>query len=375
MEKAIVSLQSKLGEIEDFRKQKGMQYRLVDLLFSSFVALLCGADDFEAMALFCERKKSVLNQFCSFNQTPSHDTFRRLFGHLDSRQFLKAVLEWLGAEDSLGDKVLVNIDGKAIRATRTREHVKSALQVVSAWVGEAGMLVGQEQVDSKSNEKAAIPLLLDALELRGSIVSIDAMGSHVTIAQKVIERGGDYLLALKKNNKCFFVEIENYFDQLQDMPLIDVTPLQQEINGGRQEQRQAWVSHQTAFFAELADAWPNLNSIIQVTSWRTKNEKTSIEKRFYLSSATLSAEQALHYVRRHWSIENELHWYLDVVFKEDAHRIRYKNTAQNLSLFRKLALKALKDYDLSKHSVAHKRLQLAWDDQYLLDLLRKFSCV
>lgn len=375
MEKKLVSLQTKFAEIPEFRKQKGMQYRLVDLLFSAFVAMLCGADDFEAMAMFCARKKALLKRFCTFDQAPSHDTFRRLFAELDSRRFLETVLDWLGADEALQEKVLVNIDGKAVRATRTRESIKSALQVVSAWVSEAGMVVGQVQVDSKSNEKTAIPILLEALELRGSVVSIDAMGTHPFIAEKVIERGGDYLLALKKNNKHFYLEVENYFKQLDDIPLVEATAPATETNGGRQETRQAWVTHQTAFFADLAETWPRLSTIVKIVSSRTKTDKTTTETRFYLSSAKLTAAEALHYVRGHWSIENELHWYLDVVFKEDQHRIRHKNTTQNVSLLRKLALKVLKDWEGSKESVAHKRLQLAWDDRYLVDILRKFSCV
>ena len=376
MEKKLATLQTKLAGITDFRKKKGMRYRLVDLLFSAFVAVLCGADDFEAMAMFCRHKKEFLSKFCAFGEkTPSHDTFRQLFASLDNRVFLTTILDWLGAAEALREKVLVNIDGKALRATRTGEHVKSALQVVSAWLSEEGLILGQEQVESKSNEKTAIPILLDSLELRGSMVSIDAMGTHPKIAEKIVERGGDYLLALKKNNKNFYKEVENYFEHLSDIPVIDAGGNRVEKNAGRTEERQVFVSYQTAYFGELTDSWKNIASIIKVVSKRIKNEKESAEARFYISSCKLTAQEAQYYIRRHWSIENELHWYLDVVFKEDKHRIRYKNTTQNMSLIRKLALKVLKDYDGSKESVAHKRLQLAWDDKLLTNILQKFSCV
>lgn len=370
MEKKLATLQTRLSEITDFRKKKGMKYRLVDLLFSSFVAVLCGADDFEAIALFCKHKKAFLSKFCSFDEEmPSHDTFRRLFANLDSQAFLNTIVTWLGAEQVLKEASLVNIDGKAVRATRTNEHTKSALQLVSAWLSDEGLLLGQVQVESKSNEKTAIPLLLDALELRGSMVSIDAMGSHANIADKIVVRGGDYLLALKKNNKNFYEEAENYFENLQD--ILEATPQTTETNAGRIETRQVWVTHQMNYFGELTSAWKNINSIIKVVATRSQ----SISTRFYISSRKLTADGAMQYVRRHWSIENELHWYLDVVFREDQHRIRYKNTTQNMSILRKLALKVLKDDNLSKESIAHKRLQLAWNDQYLKNILQKFSCV
>ena len=259
----------------------------------------------------------------------------------------------------------LNVDGKVLRGTAQAGKRTSGLCLISAWVADQGLTLGQVKVDEKSNEKTAVPVLLDELDLENAVVSIDAVACNPSIAEQIIEKQGDYLLALKKNQKTLYEQVTSEIERQQ-------TALEKQVwedfGSGRLEKRTCYVLKDLQFVEALQE-WAGVKAVVMVQAQREKNEKQTLETRYYLSSLDKSAVEFNHLVRNHWSIENQLHWQLDVSFREDQSRIRKDNAPENMATLRKTALQALKQID-DKQSIKSRRKIAGWNDEYLIQILQ-----
>lgn len=374
-----MNLRAIFSEVPDFRIAKKVKHYLHEILIISLCAVLSGAEDCEEIEEYGKQKEEFLRQFLELpNGIPSHDTFNRIFRFMDCKAFNKCLCKWSGEiVRHLKDRYQINIDGKVLRATGKKGKKTAALCLVSAWVAEQHLSLGQVKVEKKSNEKTAIPLLLDELELNNALVSIDAMGCDKSTAKKIESKGGKYLLALKKNQKALYEEVHDWMAKhLEHCDKDEAITL----TGGRIERRTAYVTANLDYIDEL-QKWEACKSIIMIRSERTnKNtpDKTTTSTRFYISSATGTAEFFNSCTRHHWSIENNLHWQLDVVFSEDRQRIRKDNGADNFATLRKMALQLLLN-NKGKSSLKKARKRAAWNQNFLIQVLSSIpnliSCV
>ena len=355
-------------KIEDNRRDLSKLHELNDILVMAIIAVICGADTWNNIEEYCEAKEEWLSKFLNLkNGIPSHDTFNRVISSIDSQHFESCFIEWVSELIKITDvKEIVNVDGKAIRGAK-QNGKKSPVHMVSAWAHNNSLVLGQVKVTEKSNEITAIPKLLEVLSLTDSIVTIDAMGCQTAIAEKIIEKGADYVLAVKNNQELLF---ENIGDEFRFSKEIEVDE-DIDLGHGRIETRKCSIINDLQHI-ENKDKWLGLNTVIKIESTREfKNSDKPTEKavRYYISSLKIPAKEFQHVVRSHWSIENKLHWTLDVSFSEDQSRKRDKNAAQNFSVLLKIALNLLKNETTAKVGVKGKRLKAGWDNQYLEKLI------
>ena len=368
----IEALKLSFQKVEDFRKPQGKEFDLHELIAASILSVLCGADDFVVMSGFCKEKSGFLSDYFSFPRPPSHDLFRRVYAHIKPEEFYHFFVEWTGVFSRLFPGQVVAIDGKALRATRENGKACSAIYIVSAWASQNGLALGQVKADKKSNEKTAIPKLLKLLNLTNCIVTIDAMGAHPPIAQNILDQDGDYLLSLKKNNKTFFLEVESFFENFKGEKTIMHDFAEEKVEAhGRLEYRKCYTLTALEYLPD-AVLWPKLNCLVCIESQRTIKGKTTMENRYYVSSLEPDATKVLQATKNHWGIENNLHWRLDVTFNEDKCRTKFQNCPENLAAARKIALAVL-DADTSRIGGKNKRLKAAWNNNYLIKLLRSFA--
>jgi predicted transposase YbfD/YdcC len=303
---------------------------------------------------------------------PCADTFRRVFTALEPEQFQACFLSWVRSLVDSTDGKLIAIDGKTVRHSFAGEEGKGPLHVVSAWVAQNQLVLAQVVTDAKSNEITAIPRLLELLDLRGSTVSIDAMGCQKKIAEAIVGGGGDYVLALKDNQPTMHQEVEQFFESARADAFCDTRSDQAEsVDGdhGRIEVRRVFASDDIGWMADKSD-WKGLQSVVMVESERTVGSNTSTERRYSLTSRAAHAAVLAECVRGHWGIENKLHWVLDMAFDEDRSRIRRGNAPDNFALLRKIALNLLKLEKTCKRGLEAKRKRAAWDQGYLLRVLQ-----
>jgi predicted transposase YbfD/YdcC len=360
------SLHRTFGQLSDPRINRKKKHLLIDIIILSVLAVLSGAESWDAIELFGKENISFLRQFLSLkNGVPSHDTINRVFSIIHSRHFERLFIQWSNNLKSSGilEKV-VAIDGKTVRGSKDSFHGKSPIHLVHAWSVENKICLGQWKTDSKSNEITAIPEILDLLEIEGNIVTIDAMGTQTAIAKKIIDKKADYILAVKDNQKSLREEVEATCNRHR--PVCDTTDI--EKGHGRIETRRCQV-FEKGLIVDFEGRWTGLQSVIKITSIREIKDKTTTEIRYYISS--LNTQQPFNkYIRNHWGVENSLHWTLDMVFREDEQRKRDKHAAENFAIVRKIALNLLKKDSASKNSLVSKRLKAAWNKEYLISLLK-----
>lgn len=361
-------------------------HKLTDMLVIAVLAVICGADGWVQVEHFGKAKHKWLATFLELpNGIPSHDTFGRVFARLDPDAFENCFLAWMRElVKSCGGK-LIAIDGKAIRRSFKHAWDKSGMaHLVSAFVRENTMVFGQLTVEDKSNEIVAIPKLLELIDIKGALVTIDAMGCQKSIAAKIVEGGGDYLLALKDNqpalhDKARKLMTEAALDQAKsgrdssdgsDGSVRCASVQTVDGDHGRIETRRVFVSDEIEALGETAGEWKGLGCIVMVRSQRDVNGVVSSEDRLYISSVRgCQAERMADAVRGHWSVENQLHWQLDVSFREDERRIRKGHGAENYSRLCRVALNLLKREKGLKVGIQTKRLRAGWDHDYLLKLI------
>lgn len=371
LQEAPKSLLDHISVIADPRIEKKCRHKLVDIVAIAICAILSGADDWNSIEGFGKIKQDWFQRFLDLpNGIPSHDTFRRLFSILSPDEFRKFFSDWIRDIAGLVEGV-VAIDGKTLRRSHDKRLGKSAIHMVSAWSVENGLVLGQIKTEEKSNEITAIPKLLEILDLKGSIVTIDAMGCQKTIAKKIVEQEGDYLLALKGNQGKLADAVEATFNAATKVNhegySVDYYETS-EKSRNRIEIRRHWTI-KCDKKNEQEKMWEGLNIIGMVESQRTIHGKTSTENRYYIGSIENNAELFGRSVRHHWGIENSLHWCLDMGFREDESRIRKGHSAENFAVMRHIAVNLLKQDKTTKLGVKNKRLKAGWDTDYLVNLL------
>ena len=354
------------GDLKDPRVQRTLYHPLINILFIAVCGVLSGANSFAAIHEFGVDRRSWLTRFLDLtNGIPCEDTFRRVLARLDPAAFEKALLAWMQAVQEITESRWIAIDGKTLRGSYNRRDCKAAIPMVSAWATENRLSLGQVVVDEKSNEITAIPALLEVLELSGAIVTIDAMGCQKEIAAKIRERGGDYVLAVKPNQPTLCEQVREAIDEglEQDAEQID-EHCTDEKGHGRQEVR-TYAVFPAPEGVDPEGLWQDLSAVGVTFSERTDSRgRTSLEGRYYILSRRLSAKEFADAVRGHWSIENHLHWQLDVSFREDESRVRTGHAAANLSVIRRFALGLLKRETECRRGIETKRLKCALSEEY-----------
>lgn len=373
MKMEIKKLLDGIKTVEDPRRRWGnLRHKLEDILVIGLCSVICMGEDYEDMELFGQERQEWLRTFLELpNGIPDSDTFRRVFERVNPAHISKWLNDWLAEEQQAGGR-LVNVDGKTIRGSGNNAH--RAYHVVSAWVGEHGVTLGELQVGEKTNEIKAVPELLELLDIKGDIVTADAMSCQKDIAEKIISKQGNYILALKGNQPMMEREVAEYFTWIDENPR-QVSPEARwvspvEKGHGRIEKREVTVI--SANWYQDQSLWKGLKTFVRVRNTVTKKEETSIFERYYISSMELAPEKFGQLIRGHWSIENQLHWCLDVVFGEDASHARKDNSPLNLNMLRKFALSLLKATDVGKRiSLQKKRMKAALSPTYLSLILAK----
>jgi predicted transposase YbfD/YdcC len=365
----IESLITILREVPDPRVDRTKEHDLVEILLIALCTILCGGDSFYDMEEFAEVRLKWLRTFLRLkNGPPSHDTFNRVFQALDPRQLADCLSRWTQSVRAVLGGEVVAVDGKSVR--RALNKGQDVRMIVSAWATESGLMLGQRKVHNKSNEITVLPELLRAIELAGCIVTTDALHCQKTIAKEIREADADYVLALKRNQGTAHEEIKTFLDDAVargDKTLAFKETIDK--GHGRLETRRYWQSGRVDWFADRL-AWEDLRSVGLVEATREINGKQSVERRYYMSSLGVDAETFARAVRGHWSIENQLHWVLDVVFGEDQSRARTAHAAENLAAMRRLAVNLLRRDKRCRRSVKGKLMRAAIDPDYLQHLLK-----
>jgi predicted transposase YbfD/YdcC len=377
------SILEHFATLPDPRREHGKVHMLDEIVFMSICAVLCGADSWQEIAEYSQSKSDWLKSFLTLpGGIPSHDTFRRVYCLLDPLAFQACFSDWMTALMNRHGLISVPtdqpalkpiaIDGKTQRGSARRTVGQSPLHLVSAWSVENHLSLGQVATEAKSNEITAIPELLKLLDLKGAVVTIDAMGCQKDIAAGIVQQGGEYVLAVKENQPHLYEDIQQAFDEAleQGEPGVDFTEFETEgVRSGRQETRTCCVITNPSGIRDIS-LWTGLTAICMVISQRVIDGVSSTEIRYFIGSAPRTAQEYLRWVRGHWGIENSLHWVLDVCFREDEQRHWAGNSAENLSWLRKLALCLLKAEKNSKGKSIHRRRLLAgWKNEYLLSVL------
>jgi len=364
--------------LTDPRVERTRRHKLLDIVVIAICAVICGADSWTEIEAFGHAKEEWLRTFLELpNGIPSHDTFGRVFARLDPREFGRCFLSWAGAISTLTHRQ-VALDGKCLRRSHDEQRGQQALSVVSAWATEAHLVLGQQRVDSKSNEITVLPALLRLLDVSGCIVSMDAMGCQKELAAQVVEQKGDYLLALKENQAHLHEDVQSLFEWGDRFAFEGLGhDVHRTVNKGhgRLEKRTCWTISDPTCLTMLADLneWQHLRTVVRVRAERTCKGRTTSETRYYISSLSGDtphmARTLLQAVRSHWGIENGLHWVLDIAFREDESRVRRDHAPENFAILRRLALSLLKQEKSTRLGVHAKRLKAAWDTDYLLKVM------
>jgi predicted transposase YbfD/YdcC len=373
--KPLEAIEEHFGKVKDPRKERTKEHKLIDIISIAICAVICGAEGWVDIELYGNSKIHWLATFLELpNGIPSHDTFGRVFSKIDAQQFQLSFYEWVCAVNDIVQGQVINIDGKCLRGSDDERLGKRAIYMVSAWAVANEIVLGQRKVDEKSNEIKAIPELLKMLAISGCIVTIDAMGTQTNIAKTIVNAEADYVLSVKENQGYLFEDISTLFavDQAQNFKYASYE-YKQTINKGhgRIEVRECWSTSNPEYLKLIrgVENWLDLQSICMVVCTRIIAGRETKQVRYYISSLLSDAEQILKAVRKHWSIENKLHWILDVALNEDHSRVRKDQAPENFAVLRHIALNLLKQEKTAKGGIHAKQFQAALREDYLLKVL------
>jgi predicted transposase YbfD/YdcC len=373
--KRSIVLQDYFNDMEDPRIDRNKLHSLWDIIVLVLCAVICHCESWEEIEDYGIAKLNWLRRFIPLsNGIPSRDTIRRVFSRFSSQEITKRFMEWTEALRETVDREVVAIDGKTLRGSYDRTSGTGALHVLSAWASENRLVLGQLPVEIKENEILAIPRLLELLELKGAIVTIDAMGCQKDITHKIVERGADYVIGLKGNQATLHQDAADFFREFpqphQGSGHDTVTYKKTLDKGhGRIEVREYAICDDIAWLMKDRPGWSSLRSIGWVRSKRTIGEKETMDVRYYITSLSADVDLFEKAVRSHWGIENSVHHVLDVSFREDQSRVHDENAPLNLAIFRHLALNIMRRDTKNKRSLKGRRKRCGWDDSYLESLL------
>lgn len=366
---------SHFKDLEDPRiDNHNRRHKLEDILVITILGAICGADSWTEISEFGEIKYEWLKTFLELpNGIPSHDTFGRIFSLLNSDLFTACFSNWIASLAIDVSKEIIAIDGKTLCGSHDKKKGQRALHLVSAWATQNRVMLGQVKTEEKSNEIEAIPRLLNLLDIKGSIVTIDAMGCQKEIAKQIVNQEAEYILSLKENQETLYKDVESIFAKGEERifkKMLNRRRVEKDHNHGRREwRRYTLISARDPLPFTLR--WPGLKSIGMVETKRTINDQVEKSKRYFLTSlAYEQIDDFMKAARQHWHIEINLHWTLDVSFNEDLNRSRVGNSAENLAIVRRIALNLLKQEKTNKRGITCKRKCAGWSNQYMLKVLR-----
>ncbi len=361
------SIESFFGQIEDHRHHN-KQHKLIDIIIIAICGVVAGADTYEQIENFGQKRKKWLSKFLDLPYgIPSHDTFGRVFEKMNPSEFQNSFKCWIASVTRVTKGQVIAIDGKTLRRSHDQSNDKKAIHMISAWASANQVVLGQLKTEEKSNEITAIPYLLRLLDISGCIITIDAMGTQKKIAKTIVDKKGDYILALKDNHKTLYNDTVLFFKEMESMKKEGyVFDEYETVDGdhGRIETRKYIMTSDIDWLQDKG-AWAGLRSIGMVESSREIKGAVSHEKRYYISSLECDPQKFGSAVRSHWGIENSVHWVLDIAFREDESRIRKGSAPENFAAIRHIALNLLRENKRFKGSVKSKRLNAAMDTDYL----------
>lgn len=369
----MVSPMKYFAVMPDYRHPSYVTHPLPTIVGITIAAVICGAEDWYDVEDYGREKKAWLSQFLDVtNGIPSHDTFNLFFQRVDAKALEQCFEKWVSEVATLAEGRIISVDGKTLRGSSESKEPGSFIHMLSAWCSENHLVLAQQKVDDKSNEITAIPALLDLLLIKGCLVTIDAMGCQLKIAEKIIEKQADYLLSVKENQEMLQDDIKEAFECT---PAKD-TYKASNVGHGRVETRVTSLIEDVEWICRKEE-WKNLASLIKVacTRYDKKTAKEQTSERYFISSKKASAHYFHQAVRTHWEVENNLHWTLDVIFCEDDSKKRAGNSAQNFSLISKVALNMIQNHrdiqnrGAKKISAKRKRKMAGWNNDYLLEIL------
>jgi len=361
------SINSFFETIEDHRHHNKL-HKLIDIIIIAICAVVAGADTYEQIENFGRKRKKWLSKFLELpHGIPSHDTFGRFFERMNPGEFQDCFKRWIASVTEQTKGQVIAIDGKTLRRSHNKSDDKKAIHMISAWASSNQIVLGQLKTNEKSNEITAIPHLLKLLDISGCIITIDAMGTQKNIAQTIIKKDADYVLALKENHKTLYTDTELFFREMMNMKAEDFSFDEYQTvdaDHGRIETRKYTMTSDIGWLQEKEN-WAGIKSVGMVESTREISGESSSEKRYYISSLESDAKRFGDAVRSHWGIENSVHWVLDIAFREDESRIRKGSAPENFAAIRHIALNLLRNNKSFKGSVKTKRLNAAMDTDYL----------
>lgn len=372
-----IDLISSFSKLTDPRIERTKRYPLIEIIFLVISATISGCDGWKAIRDFGTIKLEWLRKFLPYKDgIPVDDTIARVMRRINTRQFRDCFVKWIKSVSKATDKDIIAIDGKTLRGSYDDGSDKAAIHMVSAWSTANSLVLGQEKTSEKSNEITAIPELLEVLDLKGCIVSIDAMGCQTEIAKKIIKKKADYILALKGNQEKLFEDVSYYFSTALANSFKNIEyNFHEDVDygHGRIETRQCWVIDSNKYkgcFSNV-EKWVNLQRIIMIRTKRETKDTITEDTRFYITSHNADAKFFSEAVRKHWQVENSLHWTLDVSMNEDASRIRIEASPENYATIRHIALNVLRSDKTTKASVKRKMNMAALDDNFRSTLVNQ----
>lgn len=364
------SLIGHLSVVPDIRGERGKKHKLIDMLFVALCTILSGGEGFRDMLLFATYRDDWLRKYIELpNGIPSYHTFRRLFLVLDPSSLKECLVSWA---DSLRDAAkgeIIALDGKTLRHTFDSHSGQKSLHLLNVWITDLGLAIGCERVGAKSNEIPSALEFLEKLSLKGRTVTLDALGCQKDIAAKIVDKGGDYLLCAKGNQAGLHQDLKGFFADCGDFKGVDHSYFESIEKGhGRIETRKCWAVEGEAEWLGIHKRWKNVRTIASIERTRTIKGKSSVETTYYITTLKADAEKIASVARAHWSIENSLHWVLDVTMNEDMNRVRKDNAPENLAVLRRIAVSMVNQVK-GKRSVRGCLKLAGWDTSFLEQVL------